>query len=69
MELTSAYSADGAADGLAEVDIVAGGDLAGGEVAWGSPCVSEESPEREKAEFRLSGENGSHGVRFIENND
>ena len=54
---------------MAEDDIAAGGDLTGGEIAWGSPCASEESPEREKAELRLSGENGSHGVRFIGNSD
>ena len=36
------------ADGLAEVDIAAGGDLAGDEVAWGSPCASEKSPEKKR---------------------
>jgi hypothetical protein len=48
-----------------EDDIAAGGDLAGDEVAWKSLFASEESPEREKAVFRLSGENGSNGVRFL----
>jgi hypothetical protein len=38
-ELTSAYSVDDAADGLAKVDITVGGDLAGGQIAWESPCI------------------------------
>ena len=42
--LTSAYSANGAADRLAEVDITAGGDLAGDGIVLKSPGASEESP-------------------------
>ncbi len=50
---TSAYSADGATDGLAEVDIPAGGNLAGGEIAWKSPCAPRGSPERERGRSLL----------------
>ncbi len=35
-------------DGLAEVDIAAGGNLAGEEIALKSPCAPRESPERGK---------------------
>ena len=48
---TSAYSTDGVADGLAEVDIAAGGNLDGEEIAWKSLCASRGSPERERTEF------------------
>jgi hypothetical protein len=48
---TSAYSADDATDGLAEVDIAAGGILAEEEIALESPCAPRGSPEREKTRF------------------
>jgi hypothetical protein len=36
---------------LAEVDIAAGGNLVGEEIAWKSPCAPSGSPKREKEEF------------------
>ena len=42
------YLADGAIDGLAEVDIATDGDLARREIALGSCGAPRGSPEREK---------------------
>jgi hypothetical protein len=68
VELTSAYSADSAADGLSEDDIAVGRDLAKNEVSWGSPCASEKSPEREKTELASAVKTEEDGVRFLGGN-
>ncbi len=66
---TSAYSADGATDGLAEVDIATGGNLAGEEIAWKSPCTPRGLPEREREDgVCFSSENGGNGVKLLGDN-
>ena len=53
------------ADGLAEDDIAAGGDLVGDGITWGSPCASEELPERERAKFTSAVKTEENGVSFL----
>uniref|UniRef100_I1QXH9 Uncharacterized protein n=1 Tax=Oryza glaberrima TaxID=4538 RepID=I1QXH9_ORYGL len=67
-DFTSAYSADGAVEGLVDDDIVAGGDLVGNEIAWGSPCASGRSPERERAKLVSVVKTEEDSVRFLEGN-
>ncbi len=52
-KLTSAYSAEDAADGLADVDIATGEKLAREEIVWESLRAPRGSPERERTEFAL----------------
>jgi hypothetical protein len=51
LELTSAYSAIGAPDGLAEEDMAAGGDLIEKGIAWESPLRRWNRRRRKGIEF------------------